>query len=86
MNKQIYLNLIKTVNEKSSHVSELKALGDLFSTMADYEESRKEDYELAEELFIICRTTQNARYDYKLFTLSKYQNRDNHIDVVLAKQ
>lgn len=69
---QKQLVLIKLVEKTYKHIDQLESLGSLYSKIEDDKE--------AEKLYIISRTTQNAHYDYKLYTLSMFKDVKNHID------
>lgn len=62
------LELIKVVNDNYNHIVQLEALDNLLNT-----EETKEEY-------IVCKTTHNSHYNYRLFGHKKYQDPTNHID------
>ena len=67
MNTEI-LELIKVVNDNYNHIAQLEALCKLLNTPE------------TEDEHIICKTTHNSHYDYKLFTTPKFQHPENYIN------
>lgn len=73
MNTKI-LELIAVVDKNFNHIQQLETLSTLL---------REEKYK--DEL-VVCMTTQNAHYDYRLFGLKALQIPENHIDTFLNQE
>lgn len=74
------LQLIQTVNNNYKHIVELEAIEILLQYTSPNVFLSKE--EIAKSL-LICKTTHNSHYKYKLFTSSTIQNPNNHVDIQL---
>ena len=74
-----YLELIQLVNNTYNHIEQLETLGSMFANM-------QESYGLTTaqigNLFIICKTTQQAHHGLKPNTV--FGNPANHVDVVIG--
>ena len=88
---QKHLQLIKVVHDNYSHIKDLEILGKMFNQMieSDYSKKYPNEYSLTQSqithLEIICKTTQNSHYEYKLFLSEEFKNPQNHIDNVIAE-
>ena len=86
-----HLNLIKVVHDNYSHIQDLETLGEMYRDMKETEYSKKypSKYSLnqfeIDKLHIICKTTQNSHYEYRLYLSPELQNPNNHIDVVVEE-
>jgi hypothetical protein len=85
------LELISIVFNNYEHIKQLETLSECFKQMreSDYSKEYPSDYDLTQtqidRLFVICKTSQNSRYNYKLFTNPEFQNAENLITNVLLK-
>lgn len=78
-----FLELIKVVNDHYDHISQLEALEKILSFVQPHVYLSQEQID---KLAVIAATTHNSHYDYKLYTLARFQNPENHIDMQLAKE
>lgn len=78
---KMQLDMIQTVNNNYKHIVEVEAVEQLLQYTAPNVFLSKE--EIA-RLLLICKTTHNSHYNYKLFTSAVYQDPTNHVNIVLA--
>lgn len=85
------LELISLVDNNYDHIQQLETLSEHYKLMkeSDYSKQYPNEYNLTQEqinnLFIICKTTQNAHYDMRLHTSVEFQDESNTVSNVLKK-
>jgi len=86
------LDLIQLVNNSYNHITQLETLTRLFASSKESEYSKEfpsdsnlTQYEI-DQLAMICKTTHNSHYNYKLFLFPEFQNSNNHVDNMLLNR
>lgn len=85
------LELISLINNNYVHIVQLETLAEHYQSMveSDYSKQCPSEYCLTQEeidnLYIITITTINSHYDMRLYTDTKFQNKENIVDKALEK-
>jgi len=83
-----HLKIIQTVHDNYSHIQELEDLSVIYSLAVtpNYESAFTLTQKELDFLVVVCKTTQNSHYDYRLYTRTEFKNNFNHVDYLLEEE